>query len=779
MKAVILAGGEGTRLRPLSVNCPKPMVSLFEKPVLEHTIKHLKDNGITDIILTLQTLPHVITDYFGNGESFGVAITNVIEKTPLGTAGAVRACLEYLDAQPFVVISGDGVCDFDLNEAFLSHKANMADVTILLSRQKAPRAYGLVMTDMSGRVTRFIEKPSWNQIFTDTVNTGIYIVSPSVLSAVPLNTPFDFAKDLFPRLMEKEKAIYGYVPDGYWCDIGDTGAYLRCAFDVLDGKVKPDITATVIGRSLWSGSALPDDTAVIPPCYIGSNVTIGENVKLGPYTIINSGAVVGNGAAVERSYIEAANIGDRVEASGAIVCKGAHIGNGTQLREGCVIGEGAVIGSDAIVMNDARVWPDKEIDDGARISGSISAGYNRRGAMFDGAGCVTGQPHIDLTPDFLLRLGSASAAATSKGDIALCHHGGGAARLAAAALETGISAAGRSVTHHDAEFAAAAAFAAGAYNFALTIFVSQTNGNIKLYFYGSNGLPIERTFEQKIEATALRGEVILCEARAVGAVRRVSGITSRYEISAGEAPPWFEDKQRIHVAVRGNNMAERSLYHTLLTTPVYLRSDSCLPQFRLDDEGFRVQAIDETGCKISHERLLAILCMFEASKGNNKLAAPYSSPVFLDYSGEGVIILRPGRDNEARELLANQMYMRDGIFMVSRLCYALMTSGRTLSELNGFLPPFGMSSLEFSVEKNHPAIMRALSVEYGGELVEGLRAKIDRGWVHITPIAGRRVLKVTAEGATEEYAAELCGMIKKKVGQLETGDGVFDNIPQK
>jgi len=743
------------------------MVSLFEKPVLEHTIKHLKDNGITEIILTLQTLPHVITDYFGKGEGFGVSITNVIEETPLGTAGAVRACSKHLDSQPFLVISGDGVCDFDLNEALFFHKANMADVTILLSCQKTPRAYGLVMIDAAGRVTRFIEKPSWNQVFTDTVNTGIYIVNPGVMSAVHLNTPFDFAKDLFPRLMRDGKAIYGYVADGYWCDIGDTNAYLKCAFDVLDRRVKLDIPASPVGRGVWSGSTVPDDTVIIAPCYIGSDVTVGRGVRLGPYAVISSGVTVGHGAMIARSYIEAANIGERTEIDGAIVCRGAHVGSGARLREGCVIGESAVIGSNTIVMNNARVWPDKEIDEGARVSGSISAGYNRRGAMFDGAGCVIGQPHVDLTPDFLLRLGSAAAAAVTKGDIALCIHGDGSARLVASALEVGITAAGRSVTRHDAEFASAAAFAAAAYKFALTIFVSQNAGNIKLHFYGSDGLPIERAHEQKIETTALRGEVTLRDARAVGTVRMISGVTSLYELSAGEAPPWFESNKRICVVVRGGNMAERSLYHALLTTPVCVRSDSYLPQFRVDAEGLKAQAIDEMGRIVSHERLLAILCRFEALKGNNRLAAPYSAPVFLDHIGQGLNVLRLGRDGEARELLASQPYMRDGVFMISRLCYALITCGKTLAELNDILPPFGVSSLEFPVEKDRTEIMRVLVGEYEGELVEGLRARVDRGWVHITPMAGRRALRVTAEGATEEYAAELCGMIEKQIRQAE------------
>lgn len=765
MKAVVLAGGEGTRLRPLSVNCPKPMVSLFEKPVLEHTLRHLKNNGITEIILTLQTLPHMVTDYFGNGDEFGVSITNVIEETPLGTAGSVRACSKELDHQPFIVISGDGVCDFDFNEALNFHKSNGALVTILLSRQQTPQAYGLVMTDSSGKVTRFIEKPSWGQVFTDTVNTGIYIINPEALAFVPHNTPFDFAKDLFPKLLQNGKAIYGYTANGYWCDIGDTAAYLKCAFDVLDGSIRLGLPSGAVGRGVWSNSPIPNDTIITPPCYIGSDVLIGHGVRLGPYAIINSGAICGNSSVIERSYIEAANIGERAEIDGAIVCKGTYISGGARLREGCVVGENAVIGANAIVMNDARIWPGKEIDEGARVSGSVSTGNNKRGAAFCGSGCISGQPNVDLTPDFVLRLGAAVAMSAPAGDIALCMHGGDAARLVSSSLESGITAAGRSVTHHDAAFAAAAAFASGVYKFALTIFVSQTAGNVKLYFYDSDGLPIEGSLEQKIEATALRGEVTLREARAVGATRTVCGVTALYEHTASEAPPWFDDRKALYATVRGGNPAEQSLYHTLLATPVIPRSDSCLPQFRVDAEGFTAQAIDEMGRAIPHERLLAMLCLFEASKGNNRLAVSYSAPVLLDLMGSAskMTILRLGRDSEARALLSEQVFMRDGVFLISRLCHALITCGQTLAALNDALPPFSMLSLELPVDGDRGAIMRALAGKYEGELVEGLRARVEQGWVHVTPMAGRRALKVTAEGANEEYAAELCGIIERQI----------------
>ena len=765
MKAVILAGGEGTRLRPLSVNYPKPMVSLFEKPVLEHTLKHLKNNEITDIVLTLHTLPHVITDYFGDGGAFGASLSYVTEHTPLGTAGAVNACVKSLGANPFLVISGDGVCDFDLREALRFHTSNTADVTILLSRQKSPQSYGLVMTDESGKVTRFIEKPSRTQVFTDTVNTGIYILNPDIFSSVPPDMPFDFAKDLFPELLQSNRRIFGYVPEGYWCDIGDTEAYLRCTFDALDGKIQLSLNALPVGKGIWSDSAIPGDIAIIPPCYIGADVSFGSGVTIGPYTVISSGTSVGSGSIIARSCIESSDIGERAEIDGAIVCRGASIGAGARLREGCVIGDGAIVGANALIMSDARIWPNKEIDEGARISGSVSAGYNRRGALFRESGCITGQPHVDLTPDFIQRLGSAAAMNVPKGEIALCMRGDNAARLAVAAFETGLTATGRNVTRHDAAFEAAAAYAAGAYRFALTVFVSQNAGEVKLNFFSSDGLPINRLLEQKIEASALRGEVTLRDARSVGGTRTISGVTSQYELAAGEIPPWFDDRKLLHIAARGDSPAERSLYHALLVSRALPRADIYLPEFMVDSDGYTVRAVDEMGRNVPHERLLAILCLFEASRGNTRLAVPYAAPALLDHIGESsrLTVLRPGRDDGARMLLSIQPYMRDGIFMVCRIVHALITCGQTLAALNDALPPFGMTSVELPLENDRGSVMRELAGEYGGELVEGVRAKVGGGYVHIAPIPGRRALRVTAEGASEEYAAELCSIVEKRV----------------
>ena len=233
MKAVILAGGEGTRLREISGGLPKPMMPILGKPMLERIVALLKEHGFEDICMTLRCKPELIKDHFGDGRAFGVNIEYRVEPEALGTAGAVKNCLDFTGSEDFLVISGDCACDFDLSAAFRAHRGT---ATIVLSEQDEPLSYGLVLTARNGRITSFLEKPAWERVVTNLVSTGIYVLSPTVMEQVPQGQSFDFAKDLFPRLLEKNIPLQGCILPGYWCDIGTPRAYYRCNLDALDGR---------------------------------------------------------------------------------------------------------------------------------------------------------------------------------------------------------------------------------------------------------------------------------------------------------------------------------------------------------------------------------------------------------------------------------------------------------------------------------------------------------------------------------------------------------------
>lgn len=243
MKAVIMAGGEGLRLRAATGDVPKPMALLAGRPMLEHILALLKRNGIDHVCMSLRYRPDVIMDHFRDGEAFGMKIEYHVESSPLGTAGGVKACPEKFTGRDFLVISGDCACDFDLRQLMEAHRRHRAAVTMALYPHEAPLQYGTVLTDARGKIVSFTEKPQWPRVVSDLVNTGIYVVSPEAMKLVPEDRPFDFAKDLFPRLMAQGEELRGLIMEGYWCDIGTPRAYYRCNLDALDGRLKLPLSA--------------------------------------------------------------------------------------------------------------------------------------------------------------------------------------------------------------------------------------------------------------------------------------------------------------------------------------------------------------------------------------------------------------------------------------------------------------------------------------------------------------------------------------------------------
>ncbi|MFN2184412.1 MAG: NDP-sugar synthase, partial [Anaerolineae bacterium] len=239
MKAVVMAGGEGSRLRPLTIGRPKPMVPMVSKPVMAHILDHLKRQGITEVVVTLYFMPELIQSYFGDGSSMGMKIHYAIEETPLGTAGSVKNAQQYLD-EPFVIISGDAVTDIDLQEVIAFHEEKGAQATLTLYRVPNPLEYGVIITDQDGKITQFLEKPSWGEVISDTVNTGIYIIEPSVLDLIEEGVSTDWSKDVFPQLLETGRPLYGFVAGGNWTDVGDISEYMRASSDVLHRRVKTE-----------------------------------------------------------------------------------------------------------------------------------------------------------------------------------------------------------------------------------------------------------------------------------------------------------------------------------------------------------------------------------------------------------------------------------------------------------------------------------------------------------------------------------------------------------
>ena len=304
MKAIVMAGGKGTRLRPLTCKQPKPMVPIATRPMMEYIIELLRRYNFTDIGVTLFYLPEVISNYFGEGEDFGVSLKYFIEETPLGTAGSVKNAEEFLD-QTFLVISGDALTDINLQAALDFHREKEALVTIVLTRVSNPLDYGVVITDEEGRIKRFLEKPGWGEVFSDTVNTGIYLIEPEVFQYYDKDKAVDFSKDLFPLLLASGKPLYGYIAEGYWSDVGNLHQYRQANYDLLAGKIKFSPPGQEISSGIWAGEGteIDQDSILEPPIVLGRYVRIRKGVKIGKYSVLGDHCLVNDNSSIKRSIL--------------------------------------------------------------------------------------------------------------------------------------------------------------------------------------------------------------------------------------------------------------------------------------------------------------------------------------------------------------------------------------------------------------------------------------------------------------------------------------------
>ncbi len=356
MKAVILSGGLGTRLRPLTINTPKTMVPVLNMPFLEYVIRRLSRHGIEDIVLALSYLPQAIEDHFGDGRRFGVKLHYVVEKTPLGTAGGVKNAEKYLD-EAFLVLNGDIFTDLDLTDMMAFHQQKRAKATIALTPVADPTSYGLVETDARGRVTRFLEKPQLAEVTTNMINAGTYVLEPEVMSLVPPQTSFSFEHQLFPSLLEQGEPVYAYPSSCYWIDIGTPQKYLQLNQDLLSGKSEQYHFDSDNPVAIGEKSHIEPAAGIAGPAVIGSNCTIGQGVSLTGPVVIGPGCQISRDASVEASIIwQDADIEPGAVIRRSIIANNCQIGAGSVV-ENSVLGERVTVASGYKLEPGSQVWP--------------------------------------------------------------------------------------------------------------------------------------------------------------------------------------------------------------------------------------------------------------------------------------------------------------------------------------------------------------------------------------------------------------------------------------
>ncbi|MGH7776425.1 MAG: sugar phosphate nucleotidyltransferase [Candidatus Dormibacterales bacterium] len=838
MKAVVMAGGEGSRLRPLTSTRPKPLVPVAGRPIMEHILLHLRHHQVRDVIATVQYLGASIRNYFGDGSEAGVSLAYSVEDFPLGTAGAVKLVQDQL-RETFLVVSGDALTDIDLGAAIRFHRERGAAATIVLKPVVNPLEYGVVVVDSQGAVQRFLEKPSWGEVFSDLANTGIYVLEPEVFEHFAKDQVVDWSGDVFPRLLEVGEPVYGWVADGYWEDVGSHAAYVKANFDCLRGLVRVDVPGTQVREGVWvaEDADLAPDVRVDGPALIGpgarvrSGAWLNEACVVGGFTTVDTGAKISSSIIWDHSYV-----GEGCRLRGAVVCRSVTLKNGCRLEEGSVVGSEVVMGAGSVVNANVRIWPSKEVEAGAVVRESVIwAGSWKRG-LFTSYG-LTGLTNVELTPEFAARLGAAVAALHPRGTrLAVSRDTSRAGRMILRALMSGMTSAGASIedlsvlTIPNARHHVRTAGTGGVH--VQTSPVDPRSADVRIF--DSLGLDLDMRTERKLENLYFREDIRRVSHDEIGAIEATPDALGAYvrdmtgaldvasvrkasfkvlvdydggpsatalapvlvELGCGVIP------LNASVGQRAGGQDPVAYQARLAEMGVIVGAVGANLGVLIDAPGERCVLVDERGHVLSHEEAFGVLAQLALEAGPGVLLGPASTSLAFSLLATGAggrflpTKLTPGSVLRAAQhpetVLASDgaggfcwpgfQLAFDALFTVARTLELMAFAGRTLSELRARIPAAGYRAvIEFCPWDAKGRVMRTVMQRHLDDrvdLTDGVKVFVERGWVLVVPDADRpeyHVIASTTEQAdADRLVDEYVGLVREVVGGVRPEAAVTD-----
>ena len=811
-----MAGGEGSRLRPLTSNVPKPMLPVANRPMMAHIIDLLREHGITDIVATVQFLSSVIRNYFADGSDLGVSLSYATEDVPLGTAGSVLGAQDLLTGT-FLVVSGDALTDLDLTEVIEFHREKGAAATLVLKRMSDPLEFGIVMTDEEGKIERFLEKPSWGQVFSDTINTGIYVLEPEIFDLIPPEQPFDFSSELFPMMLDKGLPIFGFVTDSFWTDVGNNEAYMQAQYDALSGKVRVNLPGFELRPSVWVG----DDVEVHPtarlegPLLIGDNSKVGAGATVGPSTVLGGNSIVADDAVVSNAVLmDRARVGPYARISGAILGRSSAIERGAVVEEGAVLGDEVSVGAGALVKARVRIYPSKTVEAGAIVTHSIVRERRASRSLF-GAQGVTGLINVGITPLTAVRLGMAYGTTLKRGSVVVTGRDGSrAARTLKRALIAGLNSTG--VTCHDLELTpmSLTRYTVGSEQTAGGISVRTSPEDpemVEIRLFDGDGADLPEGDQRKIERIYFREDYRRAGPGKLGELefppraieRYTSGLLRSVDAEAirRRAPKVVVDYAFGPSSLIGPSILGRlgcdvlsvnafidenrpvltsgDLERMLDELSKHVRNSGSDLGVLIDPGGEFAYLVDDRGHEISTERTLLAFLRHQASTSGGTVAVPVScSWVCEEIAAEsGASLLRtttglPSLMARARRpdvtfagnaegvfIFPSHMPTPDALMTFCKALEMLATTPATLSALIEDLPPVNIVTQEVRTPWDQKgAVMRHVaSVAAPGKLVllDGVKIIENDRWALVIPAPDEPKCCIWAEGPTRHDAEEL------------------------
>jgi mannose-1-phosphate guanylyltransferase/phosphomannomutase len=809
MKAVIMAGGEGTRLRPQTSNLPKPMLPLVGRPMMEHIVSLLRRHGVHDIVVTVAFLPDAIRNYYGDGSELGVRMVYATEETPLGTAGSVRNARQELDER-FLVISGDVLTDIDLTSVIEFHAKRAALATLALCAVDNPLEFGIVITHEDGSVERFLEKPGWGQVFSDTINTGIYVLEPEIFDLIPEGRSVDFSSEVFPAALEAGQPVFGYVADGYWEDIGTTAAYLKAHRDILDGRVEVDMTGFELRPGVWlgKGSSVDPSARIDGPAFIGENCTIEQDAVLGAYSTIGANVRMAARAEVRHAVIgENAYLGPSSRVEGTVLGRACDLRHGARCEPGSVVGEGCLIGADAVIRGGVKVYPHKVVEAGAQVNSSIVWESGGARTLFGREG-VSGIANVDISPELAVRLAKAWASTLKKGAfITTSRDTSRAARVLKRALMVGCNSVGVNVI--DLEVATIPVtrhhIRTRGNQAGLTVRLSPRDPqSVVIRFFDEQGLDLSENDQRRVERLYHREEFRRVTAGDIGDIEFSPRAVEHYTADLVEAFGLRADSRRdlklvldlsfgagsfvmpnllakvgadvlsINPYAQTPGMIEVDLVASTERVADAVRSSGADLGAVIDAGGEHLTVIDGTGRVLTNdEALMAYLELITAveartrvalpvttstqaeelcaARGTEMLATSLSPAGLMEAAASGGVSF--AADQEGGYIFPAFLPSFDAAAALVELIALLGRAGESLADVVKRVPdiPILHSEVETPFEQKGLVMRTLMEQLVNGEgeviLVDGIKVRTGAGWVLVVPDPEEPSTHIWAEGA--------------------------------
>ena len=664
MKAVVMAGGEGTRLRPMTANQPKPLLPVCNKPIMEHVLRLLKRHGFDETVVTVQFLASLVRNYFGDGEDVGMSLRYATEEAPLGTAGSVKNAEDELRDEPFLVISGDALTDIDLTAMVRAHKENGALVTVGLTRVPNPLEFGIIIVGEDGRIQRFLEKPTWGQVFSDTVNTGIYVMEPEVLAEVAPGESVDWSADVFPALLKRGAPLFGWIADGYWEDVGTHESYLKAQADVLSGRVDTEIDGFEVSPGVWvaEGAEVDPDALLSGPICIGDYAKVEAGAELREFTVLGSNVVVKEGAFLHRAVVHNnVYVGQGVTLRGCVIGKNTDVMPSARIEEGAVVGDECVIEPEAYLSAGVKVYPFKTIEAGAVVNTSVIWESRGQRTLFGPRG-VSGLVNVEITPELCVRLTSAYATTLKKGSMVTTSRDvSRAARALKRAVQCALNASAINVVDLEAQPLPVARFQTARSVCSGGVALRTTSGDpqsIDIVFLDERGAELsqaaarklERVFSRQEYRRAFPGEIaeLTYPSRVVESYTqelarsvdltgvREAGLKVVVDCAGGTVSlvlPSLLGRLGVEALTVNNRLDEATPTQSLAQVRAGMQRLSELVAssraafgVRFDQVGERIMLVDDKGAMISDDRaLLVALDLIAAERRSGRVALPVTT----------------------------------------------------------------------------------------------------------------------------------------------------------